>query len=381
MSQSNAAADLAKSLRSGSTLPAEWYVDSRFLALERQAIFRRTWQYAGLIEDLSEPGDFLTCTAGSVPIVVVCDVDGAIRGYVNVCRNRGSELVQEERGNRKSIQCHYHAWTYGLDGSLRAAPGERLESGFDRSCFSLLSVRVDMWGPFVFVNLDESAALLSDVLAELPELLDATGLRLGDLKRRISVTYDIAANWKVVVDNYLECYHCPVAHPGFSALIDLDTYRVEEYQYFSVQTGAARERTSKRPLYDSRGEVEDGFYAYFWPNFTINVYPGPGNVSLNLFQPIDVSHTRAVFEYCFVDEVGDEAVEEFVRFVDQVQREDTVLCESVQRGLESGCIDQGKLMLSRESALRHFQLLVHQALCEPIGEPDESAGASRSPFS
>jgi choline monooxygenase len=350
-----------ESLRDARTLPASWYTDARIFALESSAIFHHAWQYAGLCEDLTRHGDFITCRAGRVPIVVVRD-ENEIRAFINVCRHRGSELVLQERGNRKSIQCHYHAWTYGLDGSLRAAPGEKLEPDFDRSDYHLLPAQVGMWGPLVFVNPDLGAPPLDHLLGVLPDLVRETGLRLDDLRSRKGVTYDIAANWKVVVDNFLECYHCPVAHPGFASVIDLDTYTVQEYEFFSVQTGGGRESARRTHQYDAHGEVRDGFYAYLWPNFTLNIYPGPGNVSLNLFEPIDESHTRATFEYLFVDEVDDAAVEEFSRFIDQVQREDSVLCESVQRGLASGYFQQGRLMVSRESALRHFQSLVCQAL-------------------
>ncbi len=175
-------------------------------------------------------------------------------------------------------------------------------------------------------------------------------------------TYEIAANWKVVVDNYLECYHCPVAHPGFCDLIDTNDYVVTEYDYFSTQTGKRKTPAEgDAKLYDASQGVQEGFYAYLWPNFTLNIYPGPGNVSLNLFVPLAVDRTLAIYEYCFADAVGDDDLADFVRFIDQVQREDIVLCESVQRGLSSGYFEQGKLMLSREHALRHFQRLVHRA--------------------
>jgi phenylpropionate dioxygenase-like ring-hydroxylating dioxygenase large terminal subunit len=203
---------------------------------------------------------------------------------------------------------------------------------------------------------------LEEYLGELPSLVAATGLRLDSINRRVRDDYDIAANWKVVVDNYLECYHCPVAHPGFTDLIDLDSYEIREYEYFSTQGGSMRQsaRDGRKRLYSVSGEVEDGFYAYLWPNFMLNIYPGPGNVSLNLILPVTPGRTRAVYEYCFVEEVGEGDAAEFIRFIDQVQREDIVLCESVQRGLESGVLEQGKLMLQRESALRHFQKLVYR---------------------
>lgn len=346
----------------GWTLPASWYTDPAVFEAEKRSIFRRFWHYAGLAERVVEPGDFLTCRAGDVPILVVRDEALQLRAFVSVCRHRGAEMVPAERGSRKSIQCHYHAWTYDLDGSLRAAPGSKNEPGFDRSEFRLVPVQVEIWGPFVFVNPDLEAGPLSAVLGELPSLVNATGIEVDRLRCRVRHRYDIAANWKVVVDNYLECYHCPVAHPSFSALLDVDQYQVREYEYFSVQTGRVKGGESSAAGLRSSEGVEEALHAYLWPNFMLNIYPGPGNVSLNLILPVDVDRTAALYEYCFVDEVGDEEVREFVAFIDQVQQEDTVLCESVQRGLRSGFFDQGKLLLSRERALWHFQRLVYDTV-------------------
>jgi choline monooxygenase len=357
---------LLASLEQGYTLPATWYTDPILFAREKARIFKQSWQYVGLAEQVENAGDFFTCTMGDVPIVVTRDESGTLRAFINVCRHRGSELVLQACGNRKTLQCHYHAWTYNLDGNLRSAPGMKNEPGFDTTQFSLHQAQIDTWGPFIFVNPDKNAAPLKHVLGELPELLKATGLRLNEVKWRVRRTYEIAANWKVVVDNYLECYHCPVAHPGFSSVIDVNNYTVTEYEYFSTQGGPKKKagKTGKAEIYSTSGEVKDGFYAYLWPNFTLNVYPGPGNLSLNLFLPIAVDKTLAIFDYCFVDEVSKEDEENFARFIDQVQDEDTVLCESVQRGLNSGFFEQGKLMLHRENGLRHFQKLVHRFMSE-----------------
>ena len=138
---------------------------------------------------------------------------------------------------------------------------------------------------------------------------------------------------------------------------------VAEYEYFSTQAGPPTEsaRKGKRGLYDISGEVKAGFYAFLWPNFTLNIYPGPGNVSLNLFLPIDTNRTLAIYDYCFADAVPEREIEEFTRFIDQVQEEDVVLCESVQRGLRSGFFDRGRLMRS-ERMLAHFQKLVYRFL-------------------
>jgi choline monooxygenase len=215
------------------------------------------------------------------------------------------------------------------------------------------------------VNPDPAARPLAETLETLPQLVAATGLDLGAIRRRARQTYEIDANWKVVVENYLECYHCPVAHPGFCDLIDTNDYVVTEYEYFSTQTGKVKEAARNgmaTNLYDASRGVQEGFYAYLWPNFTLNIYPGPGNVSLNLFVPLAVDRTLAIYEYCFADAVSAQEERDFTRFIDQVQREDITLCESVQRGLSSGYFEQGQLMLSREHALRHFQRLAHQAL-------------------
>jgi choline monooxygenase len=356
--------DLADALERGYTLPADWYTEAAVFQAEKARIFRRSWQFVGLTERLNQKGDFVTYEAGDVPVLVVRDDEAQLRAFANVCRHRGSQLVLDRAGNRKSIQCHYHAWTYGLNGALRAAPGEKLEPGFDRTEYSLVPVAVDTWGPFVFVNPDADGPPLAEVLGDLPRLVDETGIDLNALRGRRSDMYEIAANWKVVVDNFLECYHCPVAHPGFADLLDLNDYHIREYEHFSTQSAAVKEsaRKGKQNLYAIGEGVEDGFYAYLWPNFMINVYPGPGNVSLNLILPVSEGRTRARYEYCFVDAVDDVTVEEFVAFIDQVQREDTVLCESVQRGLQSGFFDQGRLLLSRERALRHFQKLVYRSL-------------------
>ncbi|HEY0754844.1 MAG TPA: aromatic ring-hydroxylating dioxygenase subunit alpha [Ktedonobacteraceae bacterium] len=355
---------LLETLEQGYTLPADWYTEPLIFAQEKSRIFRRAWQYVGLVEQVKQEGDFFTCTIGNVPIVVTRDEAGELRAFVNVCRHRGSELVLQACGNHKTLQCHYHAWTYNLDGTLRTAPGMKDEEGFDKTQFSLHTMQIETWGPFIFATLDKNAAPLTSLLDKLPDLLLATGVNLHSLKRRVRQTYEIQANWKIVVDNYLECYHCPVAHPGFSALIDINSYTVSEYEYFSTQGGPQKAHAdpARVPKFNKSGVVTDGFFAYLWPNFTLNLYPGPGSLSLNLFLPLSVDKTLAIFDYLFDDAVTQTDQEQFDLFIDQVQREDIVLCESVQRGLASGFFQQGRLMLQRENGLRHFQKLVHRAL-------------------
>jgi choline monooxygenase len=388
----HADAALLESLRQGFTLPAEWYTDVALFDVERARIFRRSWQFAGYTEQLAERGAYFTTRVGDTPLVLTRDQAGAIHAFVNVCRHRGSELVLTECGRGQTLQCHYHAWTYNLDGSLRAAPGAKDEPDFAPEQYGLIAIPVETWGPLIFVHLaPHDAPPLASVLGELPQLTAASGARLDALHHRARHTCDVAANWKVVVDNYLECYHCPVAHKGFSSLIDTNTYAITEYEWCSVQAGALKDTardgahvggaSERRPQqaahYAVEGEVQAGFYAYLWPNFTLNVYPGHGNVSINHFIPLAVDRTLVVKDYCFLDTVPADEEADFIRFIDQVQAEDEVLCASVQRGLSTGYFEQGRLMLRQESALRHFQQLVYRALTTeaPAETPRRGGGA------
>ncbi len=355
--------DLGEAMERGSTLPGTWYTDPEVFAEERRRIFHKAWQYAGPAAAVAEPGDFVTYRAGDVPLVVVRAPDGELNAFVNVCRHRAAEVVLAERGNRRTLQCHYHAWTYGLDGTLRAAPGEKDQPDFYRADFSLVRVRAETWGPLLFVNPDAEAPPLADTLGELPAILADAGLELETLRLREEADYETAANWKVVVDNQLECYHCPIAHPAFMTLVDVDDYTTEEFPTFTVQRGRVRDsaRAGSSP-YRIGGGVEDSLYVFLWPNFALNVYPGAGNVSVNVYLPLAPNRTLARYHYYFADAVTDEELAEFVAFIDQVQREDIVLCESVQRGLGSGFYDRGRLFAGREDGLRHFQRLVYRTL-------------------
>ncbi len=356
--------NLSEAIERGSTLPGSWYTDPAVFEEEKRRIFHRSWQYAGPAAAVAAPGDFVTCRAGDVPLVVVRAPDGELNAFVNVCRHRAAEVVLAERGNRRTLQCHYHAWTYGLDGALRAAPGSKDEPDFDPSEFSLVRARAETWGPFLFVHPDGDAPPLADALGELPSTVAASGLDLDGLRLREQADYDTAANWKAIVDNQLECYHCPVAHPSFMDLVDVEDYTLEEHETFALQRGRVREsaKDGGKSPYTIRAGVEDSFYVFLWPNFALNVYPGPGNVSVNVFLPVDANRTLARYHYYFADAVDDDEVREFVAFIDQVQREDIVLCESVQRGLRSGFYDRGRLLRDREDGLRYFQRLVHRAL-------------------
>jgi phenylpropionate dioxygenase-like ring-hydroxylating dioxygenase large terminal subunit len=344
-----------------STLPWSWYVDADVLRLEQERVFRRRWQYAARTDQVAEAGQYVATRAGDVPVVLVRAADEQLRGFVNVCRHRGS-LVCEGHGRRETLQCPYHAWTYDLDGSLRTAPRSDREPGFDRSRLSLLPVAVDTWGPFVFVNPDVAAAPLGETLGELPELIAAAGIDLDGLVFHHRTESEYAANWKLCSENFLECYHCQVAHPGFSKVVDVaaDAYRLQADRWFSSQFGPVREQP--RGDFDPSGEIEEGQFHLLFPNTTINVMPGRANVSIGPVIPLEAERTYRFLDYFFAPDADEGWIESMIAFDDQVGSEDRALVERVQVGVRSGLLDSGNLLPESERLIAHFQALLLEAL-------------------
>ena len=337
-------------MASATTLPFAWYSDEELLRRERSAIFARTWQYAGRAEEVSQPGSFLTTDAGGVPILVTCDKEGVVRAFINVCRHRGAVLT-EGCGTRATVQCHYHAWTYELDGSLRNAPRADREPDFDAAEWSLLPASVGAWGPFLFVNPDPAAPSLEEHLGELPEIL-ARDIDIDALVFHKRVEFGADANWKIVTENFLECYHCPTAHPGFSEEVDVhpDRYLLEAHETFSAQFCRAK------------GTGDHGQFHLLYPNTGLNVFPGPPNLSIGPIIPAGPGRTERYLDYFFAPDVDPAWREEFYAFDDQVGAEDRVLVESVHRGMASGLLDHGRLLLGSEPLLAAFQRWVEERL-------------------
>jgi choline monooxygenase len=353
-------------IEEGWTLLAAWYSDAGVHELERDRIFATSWHYAGPAGAVVKPGSFFAAQVGHVPVAVVRGSDGALRGFVNVCRHRG-HLVVEGAGCRETLQCPYHAWTYDLDGSLRRAPRSEREPGFDPAGFSLLPVSAGTWGPFVFVNPDPAAGPLDEALGELPAIVAGSGLRVDTLRFHSHHEWPISSNWKVALENYLECYHCPTAHPGFSKVIDVgpDAYRLQVHPTFSSQIGPVRASAltgnGKAP-YTPRGEVGQSQYHFLVPATTVNIAPGIPNISLERWIPDGPKRTIEATDYFFGPEASEAEIEELVAWDSQVGEEDVSLVESVQRGLDSGAVPQGRLMEESEQLIADFQRRVRDAL-------------------
>jgi phenylpropionate dioxygenase-like ring-hydroxylating dioxygenase large terminal subunit len=343
------------------TLPWSWYVDAAALEIERERIFRRSWQYVGRVDQVVEPASYATTHAGHVPVVLVRDEAGTLRAFLNVCRHRGS-LICEGAGRRATLQCPYHAWTYGLDGRLLAAPRANREGGIEADELGLLRLAVETWGPFVFVNPDREADPLADFLEDVPEQIANAGIDVDALRFLSRPESEIAANWKLCAENFLECYHCPVAHPGFSAVVDVspDSYLLDTRRWRMSQLGPPR--PEPRGSYDPAGEVERGQFHLLFPNTVINVMPGRPNLSIGPIVPLEPRRSYRFLDYFVAPDAEGTWAEEMLTFDAEVGAEDRRLVERVQKGLESGLLDEGRLLPESERLVAHFQALVVDAL-------------------
>lgn len=350
----------------GWTLPVDWYVEEAVFQLEQSLIFERSWQYVGQVTSLETPGDYITAQIGKVPVVVVRNKEGELTGFVNVCLHRCAEIVQGS-GHRNTLRCHYHAWVYDLDGALISAPRSDREERFELSDFCLERVRVETFGPFVFANVSSDGPTLAQALGELPERIARDGMDLDAVQLVERSEWEVQANWKVVVENYDECYHCPVAHPSFSRVMEVspDDYVLESGRWWSRATTPLRTwPTERRPAlpYDPAGVIGIGNFAWLWPNFTLVQNPGPRNIMAFYFVPKGPDRTVVVSEYMFGEDASQEVVKQMVDFNLLVGAEDQRLVESVQRGMRSSRVPRGRLLLDSEKLIQHFQRLVYEAL-------------------
>ena len=356
------------------TLASKFYTDPAILDFEKTRIFLRTWQLVGTLghacgevdskkRTIADPESFFTAEVAGEPVIVVRNSQGVLRAFSNVCRHRAGPIVLGS-GCKNVLRCQYHGWTYTLDGRLIGTPDVEGVEFFDRSTMGMVPLRVEVWEQFIFVNFDLQAEPLESYLGKIPE--QVPGFNFEGLKFAERRDYVINCNWKVYVDNYLEGYHIPIAHPGLMREIDYANYRIDTYRYYSQQFAPIRamktEENAER-FYQPGGGLQQAAYFWIFPNLMVNIYPD--NFSTNLIVPIAHDKTLTIFEWFFHD-VADsnvpERIQRAVAFSDQVQQEDIGLCENVQRGLRSATYDRGRYSVKRENGVHHFHMLLGEFL-------------------
>jgi ferredoxin-NADP reductase/phenylpropionate dioxygenase-like ring-hydroxylating dioxygenase large terminal subunit len=358
-------AALIEGLDRGETLPAHWYTAPEITEQELLNVFAKTWAYVGPLNELKNVGDYITgYVGGRIPVAVVRAVSG-LNGLINVCRHRRHEVLKG-RGNAQVLQCGYHAWTYNLAGCLQGAPRTAHEPGFRLEDYPLLPIRVETLGPWVFVNADRGAPPLREQYGKVLDVVAGSGIDLDSLALYSRDEWESHSNWKTMLENYLECYHCAVAHPGFGAAIDVkpENYDLAVHGWFSSQVGMVRpsalEGRSQIKIYDARGEVAQAQYHLLFPNMTININPGFPNLSIDIWWPNGSNGTRGFSEQYFGPGVSEDFAKDLIEFNRQVGQEDDALTDSVQRGLLAGVVDKGRFLIGAEHLVGHFQrLIVH----------------------
>lgn len=351
------------------TLPSRYYLDDDIYEAELSAIFYRQWWYAGHISQLPNPGDFLTTEIGDQSLFVTRDKQGELRAFYNVCQHRGHELVRGA-GHAKAIVCPYHAWTYDLNGELIAARNSKNVPNFNKCEFSLSPVRVEVFCGMLFINLDNNATPLGELAPELEREIREYCPIVDSLQYVERDRYEVSCNWKVMVDNFLECYHCAPAHKDFVDLVDMKSYRSTNKGIYSSHISNAARSTSNKAYEFEVGDVDFGYAGWFlWPNLTIWAYPGEANLSVLQMNP-DGSNRTIEFQDWFVPDgkITDQLRQTIDYQKDVLQPEDIGLCESVQRGLKSRGYNQGRFIVDKEQtelsehAVHHFQSMIVDAL-------------------
>lgn len=340
-----------KGLAQASSLPAKVYCDADVARREREAVFRRHWQYLGHESQLPEVGTSLFVDVAGMPIVIVREREG-LRAYEAVCRHRAGPLEACHSGGQHFLRCRYHGWAYGHDGALINATEMQGCEDFEPGEVRLPAVELAILQGLIFARLVPGPVGFDAVTDGIRERLAAAGHELSNLQHHATVSYDIDCNWKVYVDNFLEGYHVPLVHPGLNAILDYRSYRTELAAWYSLQSSPLE---SAPNAYGS-GEA---LYYFLYPATMLNILPD--RLQTNRVAPIGAERCRVIFDFFYPTEWTAEAralkYASDSAFSEQVQQEDIDICVAVQRNLASGSYRSGRFNPKREQGLHHFQRL------------------------
>jgi phenylpropionate dioxygenase-like ring-hydroxylating dioxygenase large terminal subunit len=347
---------VSETIEGSNTLSARYYTDPSVLNHEREEVFTRSWMYAGATTQVAEPGDFFTKEIGRDCIIVTRDEDGELHAFHNVCPHRGSRVVDDDAGRSRKLQCPYHGWTFDLDGALYSAPNFDPDA-LDPAANRLQDVAVDTWGPMIFVNLDADPEPLSRALDDLPATIEP--FELDQLEYVDSYEYGIDCNWKVYVDNYIECDHCDLNHAtSLYEWIDADTYTIEAHENH-VRISATLQ--DEYVLNDDLDEtVRDQYYAaWIWPNLTIDI--ANDGLEVGYLKPLGPERMVLQADQYTRFGTGSAGWETDDNIGRAVLVEDAELCERQQAGLRSTAFQQGRIGPA-EHGIHRFQTLVQDRL-------------------
>lgn len=349
----------------GRTLPSSWFSSDEIYGLEQRLIFRRAWNYVGAASQLASVGDYFTCRVAGIPVVVVRGKDEVLRAFVNICRHRHHEVAQGS-GNRSTLQCIYHGWTYKLDGSFNAAPRSNEDPDFDGTPLCLKQLRVEAFGDMIYVNPDPDARPLLETLGPVPELAEKRGWPMGSALFRARKSIEFPANWKVVYENNAECYHCPTSHKSYAKEIGFRPDR-----YHDNQVGSHHFETD---VFMDPGSPHD--YAYYaWPAFfamggslrpTVEEVARDGYMTWGI-EPRSPRWTVVNVDIYHVEELSDAEAAEWFTGVFTIYEEDDAICRRIQEAHDSDVGGLGTLIpgIDSEAHVQVWERLIYRSLAEP----------------
>lgn len=331
------------------------YTDRALAARERESVFRASWQLVAHASQVAQPGDHALAEIDGLPLVVVRGDDGVLRALHNVCRHRAGPLVTAGGRAARSLVCGYHGWTYGLDGRLRGAPEMAGVADFDPASIRLPAARVAEWNGLVFAAASEAAPEFAARTAGIDARMGHG--RLDGYVFHSRARWDVACNWKLYVENYLEGYHLRQVHPGLSRVLDWRSYETILSEWIVLQWSPLESTT------DGPYAAGDALYWWLWPNTMLNVLPG--RLQTNRVIPLAVDRCRVEFDSFYPPGTDPARIAADIAFSAEVQAEDVAICEAVQRGLASGSYTPGPLHPVHEAGLVRFHALLAAALDEP----------------
>lgn len=355
------------SLKSTAYTSPEWY------PADLVEIIGKTWQWVCHREKLIEAGSYVATEVAGQPVLIIRNKENQLRAFYNVCKHRAMQLYEGE-GNTSKIMCPYHAWTYDLSGQLIRAPDTEHLQDFDIKDICLDQVQVEEFCGFIYVNLGSNASPLAAQSGELANEINQWAPDVNQLTFAKRLSYDIKSNWKNVIDNFLECYHCHIAHKDFVSLVDMDTYKVTTHGIYSSHMAEAG-KTGNSAYSVKDATVTDHAVWWLWPNTCIMRYPGRGNMIVLQVIPAGPDRTLETYDFFLESSEPNEAELESIRYLDEVlQQEDIWLVENVQRGMTSPAFTQGRIVYDpkgsgrSEHAVHHFHGLVLDSYKNMVSE-------------
>lgn len=348
------------------TLPGYLYSDPRVLEEERRRIFYKSWQLAGHVSEVVDTGDYVTVDVAGQSVFVIREKSGKLSAFFNVCQHRAHELLHGSGNVKSAIVCPYHAWAYEFDGTLRKARATDRLPEFDPRAYSLVPVRLEEMLGFLFVNLDPEAKPLTDLVPDMIADMRATMPWIGELAvhregdRPQEDFGRLQANWKVLAENCLECYHCGPAHQAFTDLVDIGSYVCTVYTNWIKSHGEVNHLENEAYDVPADAPVKTNTYWHMWPNIEFGLFPGNRTLSAFSFGPITAEETRmSGMLLTMPGEPLPRARIDYVRNV--LWPEDEGICRSVHRGLKSLGYRQGRFVMDpqapglSENAVHGFQ--------------------------